>query len=787
MAWLSGITRGFRNVQRAVQNQAEPVRNQPNPPRVNAPARQAAQPVPAQQRAQQSSNTIGHMSANLAPRTGELIGAPGNAGAANAQSAVRVDSQDMVVKRDRYGADAREIAREARTRAEDLFRRQNTATIQTPFLTSPEQQAEQVTKDAQGNVTRIERATRTGDNYTYENITYENGTAQRQSLATGFNRATNRIETWKQQPGKHPSQPSSDELMRQAQNGRAEIHELTIERNGAQTVVREVDADIKGRSSTTQTFSRQTHRDGIHGDLDPKFKEGQTIEVLEIEGTRKGWCEKEQVIKTKTFSQGNTTATSSIVRDDKGNESKLWSLEIQDGNLYEKQDFIEGNNDFRSVTTRRANGSVVTEEVKTQYKKDGKRVHPSSNQVTAFNSDGTVRKMERRSTSEEHVITKQVYERTQKETARGLEINERTQTVQTGWENENELVQRQTIQETTSIIGPNGFELVGARHTLVGPEGRAQASITPNGQRLSFDGLPINTQQELDGMPANHRDFVKLSQEALAAQIKFYEGPAAPEAAGGATLPDGKTPRAGADVNRVKAFVGASRDTLNALKPAISGIDARDIPKISFGNNRLIAQEITATNVGALSTTLGLIGSGLNLHQSLQQGNYLQAAVDGASFTAAGVSVPATVTQFVKAARAGVPLGYVQASDGVEIAANGTRFADVAGPGLRAFRTGVKIAGPAAAVLGFGVSAYDLHKAWQTGDTSQKVAAGVSVVGSGVGLGIAVASAMGWGSLGGPWGAAVGAGVGLAGYGISQGINWIADDAHDIPKVVIGD
>ncbi|HEY0078963.1 MAG TPA: hypothetical protein VGB73_09985 [Pyrinomonadaceae bacterium] len=792
MSIFSRIGQGLRNVQNHVQKTVEPPRNQSNARAVRAPARASVQQVATPQRARQSTNAINHLAGNLAHQATKFFGRGRTSrGEQAAYSAVRVDSQDTVDKRDEYRAQSRAIANEARTKAQELFQRQNSQTLQTPFPLQPQQQAEHLTHDAQGNVTRIERATRNGEHYTYENITFENGAAQRQSYSTDGSRSTSRVETWKQPPSKRPAKPSSDELMVMAQNGRAEIHELSVERSGAKTIVHELDADIKGRSSMTQTFSRQTHLEGIHDDLDSKFEKGSPVEVLEIKGTRQGWCEKEQIVETKAYAQGDRIATSSIVRDAEGNKSKLWSLEIQRGDLYEKQDFIEGNNDFRSVTTRRANGSVVTENVRTQFKKDGDWVRPSSDQVTTFNDDGTVRKMERRSTDENHVITKQVYERTQQVTARGLEVKEKTQTVQTGWEDEENLVQRQSIQETKSLLGPNGFQLLGARQTLIGPEGTAQATTNANGRQLTFDGRAISSQQQFEQLPAASRDFVRTAQEGLDAQLNFYAGPSAPDARRDANLPPGEAPRAGADVNRVKGFVGATKQTFDLLRPVTTGLDNSVAPKISFGNNRLIAHEFTSNNLGGLSSMLGLAGAGLNLHQSLQQGNYLQAAVDGASFASAGVTVPKTVAEFVKGARGGVPLGYARAGagvadEGLEIAAGGARFADTAGRGVKALRFGTKIAGPAAAVLGFGVSTYDFVKAWQGGDTSQTAAAGVMAVGSGVGLGIAVASAAGVGSLGGPLGTAIGAGVGLAAFGISQGINWIADDEHDIPDVVIG-
>lgn len=705
-----------------------------------------------------------------------------------ASDSVRVNSQDALAGRATNAGKGREYGREARALADALFNRSG----RIAEGTFGSNLIENVERDRRGNVTLLERATRDGDRVTYERTEFKNGTATRETYETGAERGSvRRAESWAQPPSADPERPSTDELIGRAQFDRSvSVKERSVRERGGEMLVGERVADQTGTSSTAQTYRTQDHRDGIHGDLDPKFDDGRAIHVVETTAERREWGKPAEKVVTKEYSQGNVRATSIDTWDAGGEgQPRQWSLEIQKGNVYDKQHFVEGNESFKSFVHREAAGPRVTEKFRTEYEGEDGKVEFGGREATTFNDDGTIRSFYRDETDAERARQIQSYSRSEFDTPRGREAEERNYT----WKDDGFGVKSSSENRTRTLTTDGGgLQVLESEQTVSGFGNTAVARIDGGGQTLIVNGRRVEGERDAAGLREDVLNLAAASTSANAKNLQGYLG-AGKKVFGllGTGLkphdlfPGGEGPLA-ARVNAAAAADPAGRHLLTRLN---NGLNARYVKMFErLGVNPEFGMDAVhkvhaahLAKLGMAAGAAGAVGAGFGLVDGIRGHNFEAVAQNTVALGAASYDMFDTGRTLVNTMR------------GAATVVPGERAAMLAAkalapmPGLSSgakfnatLRVGVlaKYTGGVGNVLGAGLSGFQLYQGIKAGDAATAAKGGVGL-----------AAAVGTGAAIGVWGAGVGAiagaGLGLAAFGISKGIDAIADKAHDIPEVEI--
>ncbi|MBX5482486.1 MAG: hypothetical protein IRZ16_11720, partial [Myxococcaceae bacterium] len=543
----------------------------------------------------------------------------------------------------------------------------------------------------------------------------------------------------------------------------------------------------------TSTFRTQNDLDDINDEIEGTFVDGQPVDRVDtevrVEPRHTDRCvegatfTKPTTIKSSSFSQGESRVTSTdLATDGEDPKPRQWTLQLRRGNELRQEDLIEGNDDYRRTTIRRAEGNTVTETTRLNFKdEDGKTRKAQQDKRITFNDDGTVGKVWTRDEDTEGTVTEQRYDRT---VLPNGDIREQTRASK---ETPNDGLPPETATQT-SVTRPTrtGAQLVEAQTEVQRAGNTATYRLTPDGAQVTFTpsgGKPQQVRTPADAKKLPDRGaLVNQARDGVALQLAPYaqaENPASDAAPG---------PNARQITGTV---LGQANNGLKLLRPAITGISHQNtITRPGFSEPvkvgkayenlgldqrlRALQTDLASKGIGVVTGTLGLVGSAQGLLTAIQDGNALQIVANGSSTAAGTFGLLEGGLGIAKSLRGGLALG--ETISGGEVVAAEGRLAALA-------RFGGRWLGPAGAALGLVTSGIDLRNAIQTGDTGQITGAAVGLTGAGA---LAVVGAF---TLAGSEvpivGNAVGAIIGTAVVGAGALIKWLDDDEHELPDVTI--
>lgn len=781
-----GVAQQVRNWHHNVQAHAARIREHTQARSLGATVSRLVHKVLPQPRPHEAAVALRHViNQVVATAKDSNLFKPLNAGTRAAFNAIQVDDADPKRARAAHIQESGRMDRDVRGKSTDLFARANGRNA-TAEGTWSNDLVEQVHRDSNGNVNLIERATRADGQVTYERTAFAKGLARRETFATGGDEGSlERVETWAQAPSADPARPTTDVLRRRPFcDPNFQMRERSLQQDGDKLILRERAADSTGNSETTQTYRTQTNRDGIHGDLDDKFQDGQSIQVVETKAKRQALGQPEEEMTTTAYSQGQVRATSVDTRDAKGESlPRQWSLEIQNNNTYDRQDFVEGNESFKSLTHREADGLRFTERTSTEYKGEAGVVKFGSEEQTTFNTDGSVRAFHHDGKDESGVRLVQDYQRVQHRTERGLEAEETNSTSVT---NEYDVTNTNMSRTRTLATQDHGLQVLESEQTISGQGATATSRVDGTGQTLFVNGREIKDDKDFARISEHAKDLSALSTAASARELQGYIGVGknvfsllGTSLSPHDLFPGGK----GSLAERVNAEAALDPTGRNILTRLNNGLNARYVSMFGkFGVDAASkVHALTSPKLGIAAGTAGAVSASFGLVDSVRSHNYSMAAQNAVALGASGYGVFDSGRSFINAAR------------GAETVLPGERATNLAAralkplPGLSngakvgaALRFGsfAKFTGGVGNVLGIGLSGYQVYDGIRAGDAA-------TIAKGGVGLAAAVGTGAAIGVWGAGVGAVVGAGAGVVAYGANKVIDAIADKEHDIPDVVI--
>lgn len=412
-----------------------------------------------------------------------------------AQAQVRVNSDDVVKEKKDLLAQGDSAAQDAHSRADALFAQAG----KKDFVKKGDTLEHQI-KDAQGVVIGLETARRSGEDVEVSTTQLDHGVATRQSEGVVEGKRFTRSEQFKAD-GKPGQLPSPEDVKSRAKHDPdVTVNEQSVATEGEHTVARSFSADAEnGVNETTRRYREQTNRMGIHGSLADKLADGKPIQVVETESavTPRGKDAKTQSTHSTQYSQGNTRVTSTEGKDAKGEPlARQWSLEIQKGRAYDRQEFAEGNPDYTSVTHREADRDSVRESVKTQFKKGDAVVHTSGESTRTFGEDGGVAALHQVDTDGDGAKTTQDYHRTLRDTEQGTVMSETARTAREDAKG----VRVSHEQKSNSQLTDEGPQLLSNTETLASPDGTSTTVADANGVRTQVDGKPLRDNDDFKAL-----------------------------------------------------------------------------------------------------------------------------------------------------------------------------------------------------------------------------------------------------------------------------------------------
>lgn len=671
-------------------------------------------------------------------------------GAAAADAAVEVDGEASAEERAGLQEDLGKTDRATRAQVDDLFARADVRPLPAGTTATVDgDRVELITRDRQGRVTSREVGERDGDEVTYERTDYRGGYATRQSYQAEGDEVTVTTADWAEPASATPSSPSWDELSSRAEGGEAGIalREVSYRDTDDGLQTREKVVTEEGKNEVTRTYRDQTGGDGIIDALEDQLDTDQAIHVVETESTSQLWGEDEEKSREWTYEQGDVRISAA---DGEGDDvPKQWRLEKQAGDVYRAQTFVEGSEDFTTITERRSDGRTVTETSTSRgTDEDGEAYEVASTSHTTFGDDGQVVGQHLDRTEPDGSRSVLDYSRTTDAQGQSREVTRSELTDAEG---------RVTSAEREShSVMVNGQEKVTSLRTTVhGPGGTATSTFTERGgQQLTVNGKPVPLAEGSPELDALSEEEKELAAQAATDVLKNVKTAAEQ---GKNVLELTKVTGVGANPNYTRG--DALPDALNR-KLELNKIRLGQ----RFGEARVEATQEAllrgASGAKAGVGALGALASGAALISDIQQHNWLKAGIDAGGVAVGGANVVAGVRE-LSALRA-TPNGALAIDD----------LGSVAGK----FGTFAKFGGLA---VGLAAGGYQVVDGIVKGD-------GVSIAQGGVGIAGTLGAFAAGGAVGGPAGVLVGVGIGLATLGVQWGIGKIwGDDAPAMADVAI--
>jgi hypothetical protein len=453
----------------------------------------------------------------------------------------------------------------------------------------------------------------------------------------------------------------------------------------------------EGKNEVTRRFRDQTGGDGIIDALEDQLDTDRDIHVVETESTSQVWGEDEQKSREWTYEQGDVRISAA---DGEGDDvPKQWRLEKQAGDVYRAQTFVEGAEDFTTITERRSDGRTVTETSTSRGQdEDGEDYEVESTSRTSFGADGQVVGQHLDRTEPDGSRSVLDYSRTTD--AQG-QIRELTRSELTDAEGHVTSAER----ESQSVMVNGQEKVTSLRTTVNGPGGTATSSFTERGgQQLTVNGKPVPLAEGSPELDALSEEEKELAAQAATDVLKNVKTAAEQ---GKNVLELTKVTGVGANPNYTRG--DALPDALNR-KIELNKIRLGQ----RFGEARVEATQEAllrgASGAKAGVGALGALASGAALISDIQQHNWLKAGIDagGVAVGSANVVAGARELSALRATPNGAlaidDLGSVAGKFGtfakfgglaVGLAAGGYQVVDgiVKGDGVSIAQGGVGIAG----------------------------------------------------------------------------------------------
>jgi hypothetical protein len=678
-----------------------------------------------------------------------------------------------------------------------------------------------VARNKNGDIVSQTTAIRDGDKTTIEKTTWDKGRANFSSTAAGANGDFTATQaSWKAAPSATPGSPDINAL-KNSRDPNVQVQQQSVHRDGDKLVDTEYGQGKTGVTQTTKTYEQQSKDDashsggGIKDDFQDKFSDKQPVDVLNTHtvsipaGGQKGADGKPaapQISDSATFSQGQMrlerdAGTQQFKTDGDGPAKDFhpaandvaaldklpgwtkdtkspvqWKLEESKGNTYDAQTFVEGHTDLSTVTHREAHGSTVTESVsgKVPTGHDDDTADISSKTTQTYAADGSLSHLHKDAHDADGTHTVTNFDRTTKPTSDGLDINEHLNVQRTGKDGQ----QFQVDRKTDSLLNNKGVQLVSSDETVTGPDGSTgRTLVDKNGTQSFIDGAEVKGKADVAAYSKDAQHLVAQS---------------------------------GADTfNEVQSYI--NNGGVNAVK--LLGI-GKEIPPLEEGGNTPLADANNALHqklvdkfgednvetafrvqsgaVGAVGALGGLAGAVSNTQQvvdGIRNGDIGKIATGVAGDIQSGLAVKNGGKAFLDAVKGLSPETLTSDEKYVNTALKTAGWLDKV-PGLSeelATKGGIaaadaseflgKLGGPAS-VAGVAISGYQLYNAIDSGN-------GYKIAEAGVGLAGAVATGAVLGSVEPGLGTVIGAGIGLATFGVQQLIGLFDHSDTDIADVKI--
>jgi hypothetical protein len=670
--------------------------------------------------------------------------------------------------------------------------------------------AELIARNKDGEITARTVAIRDGDQTTIQKTTFAQGRANFTSTTASANGDFSTTQaSWKAEPSRAPQPSPSIDALKNSRDPSVEIQQQSVRHDGNSLVETSYAQGETGITQTTKTYFQQSKDDathsgnGIKDDFEDKFSDSKPVDVVNTHsisipaGGVKG-PDGEQAVpqesESATFSQDglrlqrdagtqqfkleddlpedfHPAATDAAALDElpgfaKDDKSPVqWKLEQSSGNTYDAQTFVEGQTDLSTTTHREAHGSTVTETVSGKVpSEDGEdTVSISSRTRQTYAADGSLAQLHRDARDADGTHTVTDFDRTTHRGPNGLEIDEHLQVQRTGADGQTYGIDRRT----ESRLSNQGVQLVSSDETVTGPDGTTgRTRLDGTGTQTFINGAEVRGQEDLRGYP--------LDAQRLVAQ-------------------------SGADTfKEAQGFINnGGVNAVNLLKVGDSDALRQKLVDRFGQQNMDTAFRVQAGAAGGLQALGGLAGvvsSTNDLVDGIRDQDFGKIATGLAGEITSGVAIKNGGQAFLNSVRGLSPAAVSAESKAVDVALRTAGWLDrvpgvsegLATSGGIAAGNASKLLGKvggAASVVGLAASGYELYNALDSGNGYKIAQASVGLAGAGAATAVAIGAAAG--SIAPGLGTAIGAGIGLATFGVQQLIGLFDHSETDIADVKI--
>ncbi len=661
------------------------------------------------------------------------------AGERAAQAAVDVDGGAIGDERARLEGDVSRAGDATRAQVDALFHASGARTQPRGVtVTADGDRVERVTRDTRGNVVRREVGERDGDTVRYTRTDLRDGHATRQSYVAEGDRTTVSTTDWREPASANPSEPTWDTLAARAQAGDPSValHEVSYHRTDDALETRERAVTHEGENQIDRRYSRQTNGDGIHGALEGALDLDDGVDVVTSTERARPYVDAsgaralgdESVTQGWSYGQGDVRVSAFEVEGD--DVPKQWQLEKQEGATYRAQTFVEGSEDFTTITERTARGAQVDETVRARgLDADGEEYDLTSTSHTTYAADGSVaaQRLDRR--SPDGARFELDYARTVAADGTSRATSRATHTAPDG-------AVTSVDRQVDGVVDANGERVTRVASTVRGAAGEATSTYDARGgQQLTVNGRPVPLAEdspELAALSEGERELATQATTDVLANVK-------------------KAADQGKNVYDLVKVAGAGMTPGAAGTTVVDQFNRRIEQnrlrlELRFGDARVAATEEAllrgASGAKAGVGALGVLASSFSLVSDLERRDWVRAGLDVGGIAVGGANVAVGAREL--AALRATPNGALALDDLGSFAGKFGAFAKFGG-----------------LALGVGVGGYQVVDGIARGD-------GVSIAQGGVGVAGTIGAFAAGGAIGGPAGVLVGIGIG----GLTLGAQW---------------
>ncbi|NTX57911.1 hypothetical protein, partial [Myxococcus sp. CA039A] len=480
----------------------------------------------------EDADAIAQLSPQLTAKAGQTAG----------QQALRneVDLNTVAEERTQAETAQQQTDAEARTRATDAIALSKKDPKEWPPGVSFEgdkhpEKATMVLKDEQGNVLERIQADMTYGSVRLESTKFDraNQKADLSVIVSQGPQSTTKVieSSWKIDPNMKDSLRYTDEALRNMDDLNVSYSETEIRRDRGVLVENSFSRDAQtGVTETRKLYDSQQKTDGVNDELKVRFDDTRPLDTVKIRttnippvGTKSpdGKLAKASVTEGTSYSQGGIRATSSQTKavDSPANEKtsvpysllevedrakdakkapKSWTFQaIKPGEL-NTQTFVEGQPDLSVVIKKKIQGNTVEETTEGKVPNPSGKGDPVSIQGTSsktYDAQGRITSLHAELTDAQGKRQVQDHQRTEARNASGqVEVTERTASSE---ELPGGQAKRNIEQEVVSLQTDKGPQLVRSVYGLNAPEGNARSTLTPEGQELLINGVPVTSMEDL--------------------------------------------------------------------------------------------------------------------------------------------------------------------------------------------------------------------------------------------------------------------------------------------------